>query len=294
MSFLSSLSPLLRKPFLWMGTFLLTGALIITLYFVLPPVQKYTLFFSVKPVATEDKSFLNDGVESAEKIAEMIAGWAKSPSFQQDILKIAEVDISGLKRKMAARKQNRLNVFWTLKLSGKDLAKADALITAIQKKLTQTIEDINRDSVIPVKITRLEVAAEPLTIPLSWVMVIAIILGIGFSTLFLYLQESLRGRVSFIDQVEKIFPLSPLLRINTQIGKHDSQLIGDFGCSFSAPKFISTFPIAGKYFELTAISAFQEEHTPILLIQLGNTQLRELENLKAIWGDNVGLIVFEK
>lgn len=295
MTFLDFLSPVSRRPWQWVGVFLCTAGLLIALNFVLPPVQKYTLFFTVKPVAAAEKSFLNDGVESAEKISEMIAGWAKDPNFQQAVLKSAEVDISGLKRKMAARKQNRLNVFWTLKLSGKDIEKSGKLILAIEDQLMLQIEEVNKNSVIPVNITQPRVAIEPLQVPLSWVIVAAILLGIAFSTIISYFRESFWRHVSFLEQISDIFPESAILRITKKVGKHDLRQINDFIQTFESPRLISTFPIAGKYFEITAISACDhEEDTPILLIRLGETKLHELQNLEATLGDGIGIIVFER
>lgn len=295
MTFLNFLSPVLRRPFQWIVIFLLTGIALFSLYFILPSVQKYTLFFTVKPVAAAEKSFLNDGVESAEKIAEMIAGWAKDPNFQQEVLKMADVDISGLKRKMAARKQNRLNVFWTVNLSGKDLEKANALLTAIQTLLAEEIRQTNVDSVVPIKITDPKLAVEPLTVPLSWVVIAVLVLSIACATIMAYIRESFLGRVSFIEQITDIFPDSALLRINSKIAKHDTRLIRDFMETFEVPHLISTFPVAGKYFEITPLSdCMKKEGTPLFLVNLGETTLRELHNLKAIFGDGIGIIVFEK
>ncbi len=295
MTFLDFLSPVSRRPWQWIGVFLCTTGLLIALNFVLPPVQKYTLFFTVKPVAAAEKSFLNDGVESAEKISEMIAGWAKDPNFQQAVLKSADVNVSGLKRKMAARKQNRLNVFWTLKLSGKDIKNADKLILAIENQLTKTIEEINKDSVIPVNITKPQTAMEKLQVPLSWVIFAAILLGIAFSTLFSYFRESFLERVSFLEQVSDIFPESAILRVTKKVGKHDLRQINDFTQTFESPRLISTFPVAGKYFEITPTSVCNHtEDTPILLVRLGETKLHELQNLEATFGDGIGIIVFER
>ncbi len=292
---LDFLSPITRRPLQWFCVFFSTIVILIGLSFLLPPVQKHTIFFTVKPVAAAEKSFLNDGVESAEKIAEMIAGWAKSPGFQQTIIKISGEKVSGLKRKMAARKQNRLNVFWTLKLSGKDILKAEKLISAIQENLTKKFEEINKDSVIPIKITTPHVATEPLKIPFSWIILFSIIMGFGMATIIAYFRESLSGRISFVEQITNIFPESAILRVNTKVGKHDLRQINDFTETFESPRLVSTFPVAGKYFEIAAIkTCTSEESTPILLVNLGETRLRELQNLKAIFGDGLGIIVFEK
>jgi hypothetical protein len=295
MTILDFLSPITRRPLQWFFTFFSTIIIIVTLSFILPSVQKHTIFFTVKPVAAAEKSFLNDGVESAEKISEMIAGWAKSPNFQQDIIRISNVEISGLKRKMAARKQNRLNVFWTLKLSGKDIVKSEKLISAIQDNLMTKIEEINTDSVIPIKITTPHVATEPLKIPLSWILLAAILGGFGIATIMAYFREAFSGKISFVEQITDIFPGSAILRVNTKAGKHDLRQINDFTETFESFRLVSTFPVAGKYFEIAPITTCtSEESTPILLVNLGETRLRELQNLEAIFGDGIGIIVFEK
>lgn len=295
MTFLDFLSPVRRQPLQWIGVFLGSIALLIGLYFILPPIEKHTIFFSVKPVASAEKSFLNDGVESAEKIAEMISGWAKDPNFQQDVIKESGVKISGLKKKMAARKQNRLNVFWTLKLSGAERQNGELLITSIKKLLTEKIKDINANSVIPINITTPHVAIEPLTIPFSWVLIATIILALAIATIASYLRESLTGKVSFFEQIEELFPHAAILRIGTKAGKHDIRLINDFTATFESPRLVSTFPVAGEYFEITSIADCNEDtDTPIILVSMGKTSLRELQNMYAIFGDELGIIVFEK
>lgn len=295
MTFLDFLSPVLRRPFQWILSFLLIAGMVVSVKYILPPIEKHTMFFTVKPVAAEEKSFLNDGVESAEKIAEMISGWAKDPNFQQDVLKTSGVNISGLKRKMAARKQNRLNVFWTLQLSGKDTQKSDALLSAIETLLTQKIEETNIDSVIPIKITKPHTAKEPLEIPLSWVILAALVLGLGGATVLSYFRESFLGRVSFVEQIHEVFPESAIFSTNTKIEKHDARRMNEFLETFELPHLIGTFSVAGKYFDITSISKCMEtEGTPLLLVKLGETTLRELRNLEATFGDNIGIIVFEK
>jgi hypothetical protein len=83
--------------------------------------------------------------------------------------------------------------------------------------------------------------------------------------------------------------------MNSRIAKHDTRLIQDFMETFEAPHLISTFPVAGKYFEITSLSdCMNAQGTPIFLVNLGKTTLRELHNLEAIFGKDVGIIVFEK
>ena len=295
MTFLDFLSPVRRNPRQWLGLFGGLLVLLFGLYFIIPPVEKYTMFFSVKPVAAAEKSLLNDGVESAEKIAEMISGWAKDPNFQQDIIRESGVKLSGIKRKMAARKQNRLNVFWTLQLSGAERIHGEALVSTIETLLLAKIEANNVDSVIPIKITTPHIAVEPLTIPFSWIIIAVLVIAFAIATIVSFLRESLSGSVSFIEQINELFPHSALLRVETKVGKHDIRLIDNFTNTFESPRLVSTFPVAGKYFEVATISECNtEEETPILLVQMGKTSLRELQNMYAIFGDEIGIIVFEK
>ena len=57
---------------------------------------------------------------------------------------------------------------------------------------------------------------------------------------------------------------------------------------------VGTFPAADRFFSLAPADSIDEERdTPVFLIKLGATRIRELENLVAIFGDDVGVIVFE-
>jgi len=293
MTFLEFLSPLKRKKWLFLS---LWAILSVGLYFFagfLPTVEKTTIFFTVKPVAVEGKSFVNDGVESAERVAEMIAGWAKDPNFLQAIQNEADIKIPKLKKKVSARKQNRLNVFWTLKFWGQEAKNSRKLAEGLSTVLQKKIEELNMDSAIPLKITQPEIYIEPLTIPESWLWAAAIIIALFLAGFLIYFRESGRGKASYLSQVREIFPETPIFQVAEKMGKHDERQIELFLRTFESPRLISTFPAAGSFFEVVNPNSIIELDTPILLVKLGETTLRELENNLAIFGDEIGIIVFE-
>ena len=293
MTFLEFLSPLKRKKWLFLA---LWAGLSVGLYFFagfLPQIQKTTIFFTVKPVAVEGKSFVNDGVESAECVAEMIAGWAKDPNFLQAIQDEAGIKVPKLKKKISAKKQNRLNVFWTLKLWGAEAKNSRKLAESLSNVLTETLARINQDSAVPVHITDPQIFIEPLEIPKSWIWATAIILALFFAGFYIYNAESWRGKVSFLPQVKEVFHKTPIFQVAGKIKSHDKRQIDLFLRSFQSPRLISTFPQAGKFFEIYNPNSLVELDTPILLVKLGETTIRELENNRAIFGRNVGIIVFE-
>lgn len=293
MTFLEFMSPLRRRKIIFI---LLWGLMTITLFFgakLLPTVEKTTVFFTAKPVAVEGKSFTNDGVESAERVAEMIAGWAKDPNFLQSVQDEAEIKIPKLKKKIAARKQNRLNVFWTLKLSGKEAQNSAKLANSLSSVLNQSITRLNKDSAVPLQITEPQVFSEILKVPVSWIWMTAIIIALFFAGFIIYALESLFGKVSFHEQIWNIFSETPIFQAVGKTSAHDERQIDLFLRTFENPRLISTFPAAGKFFEIAKPHSITEEETPVLLVKLGETTLRELENNLAIFGDDIGIIVFE-
>ncbi len=294
MTFLESLSPLKRKKWLFLVLWVILSVMLYFFAGFLPTVEKTTVFFTAKPVAVEGKSFTNDGVESAERVAETIAGWAKDPNFLEKIQDEAGIKIPKLKKKISARKQNRLNVFWTLKLWGKEAKNSRKIAESLSKVLQETIDRINEDSAVPLKISDPQIYIEPLKIPKSWLWLTAFILALFFAGFGIYLAESWRGKVSFISQIKEIFVKSPTYQVAEKLGTHDERQLNLFLQSFENPRLISTFATAGKFFEIYNPNSLTAPDTPILLVKLGETSLRELENNLAIFGDKVGIIVFEK
>jgi len=275
------------------GLFVLFAGFILGIEHFIPPVQKTTLYFTVKPLEATHPSL--DTIESASKVSEMIAGWVKDPGFREKIAAQAEVQIPNFKRKITARKQNRLNVFVTLKLNQPNWKHSDKIIQALLHQIENNFSTWAQQNGFPSDITEARISQEIKTFPLSWLIIsMVLIAGIG-SVGSVYLYETLSGTIAFPDQLEALFPEAPQLSIAEPVGKHDSKLLEQFILTFPSPRLIGTFQDAKKKFALAPIDAVDEEvDTPVLLIKLGETKLRDLKNLGAIFGDEIGLIVFER
>ena len=261
----------------------------------LPETQKTTLYFSLKPLVQADQSPTFDHAESTMKMAEAMAGWAKNPQFREDVAREANVVIHNFKRKLSARKQNYINVFWTLKLHDEERAQKDVVVAALINQINQRFTTLNQDSAAPYAMTKVEVFSEAQNIPTWWLVAFALFLGLGLSLVCVYACESFRARVSFIPQVENLFPGSPVLSVPETLGKHDEKLLERFILSFNAPRLIGTFPASEAHFSLSPQDAIDRQaETPILVIKLGETSLTELKNLRAIFGQEVGLIIFHR
>jgi hypothetical protein len=293
MTFLEFLSPLKRKKGLFVLLWLIMAGMMFFFAGFLPTIEKTTVFFTVKPVAVADKSFINDGVESAERVAEMIAGWAKDPNFLKSIQDEASIKIPKLKKKISARKQNRLNVFWILKLSGKEAIYSQKLSESLSVVLDKTISRLNEDSAVPLQITAPQIFSENLEIPKEWIFLISLFIAFFLAGFLVYGTESLYGKISFHEQVWNIFSETPIFQVPEKIGKHDKHQIELFLRTFESPRLISTFPTAGRYFKVVDPNSIAELDTPILLVKMGETTIRELENNLAIFGDDIGIVVFE-
>lgn len=288
-------SPLKRQFWLFAVTLLVISLGTYSLLNSLPETQKTTLYFSLKPLSTENDTPTFDHAESTMKMAEAIAGWAKNPQFREDVASEAGVVINNFKRKLSARKQNYINVFWTLKLTNEEIAERDKVVASIINQINQRFEVLNTDSRAPYAKTEVEVFSEMQTLP-TWALVIfSLILGFGFATLAAYLREVATGKLSYQAQLENLFPERPLLSMPEKLGKHDEKLLEQFILTFESPRLIGTFPASEKHFSLPPSDTInQQTDTPILIVKLGATTLTELKNLKAIFGEEVGLIVFNQ
>ena len=147
----------------------------------------------------------------------------------------------------------------------------------------------------PAEITSPRIFHELRSFPLAWLIIaMLIIAGLG-SIASIYLYEAFTGRVSFAEQLEELFLESPILFIDQRLGKQNPKLLEQFILTFTSPRLIGTFDDARKHFALAPIDAVDEEvDTPVLLVKLGETKLRDLKNLGAIFGDEIGIIVFER
>jgi len=285
------LSPLRRQLGWLIGSFVLISLLTFAaLYYGLPDTKKTTLYFSVKPIAAATAINALDPIESTMKAAEGIAGWAKNPAFRQKVMDRSGIYVPNFKRKISARKQDRINVFWTLNLEAGQEAIIDAVSTTIQEDFATW----NESNAAPYAMTPIQSFTEGRSIPLSWLAAFSLTLAACLAILLVLLRELLFGRTSFLYQVRQQFPNSPLLQISENLGQHDQKLLERFILTFDSPRLIGTFPAAESHFSLAPTDAIDEVvDTPVLLVRLGKTEVRELANMKAIFGEECGLIVFE-
>jgi hypothetical protein len=291
----TAISPLLRNKKLFAFLFLLIGLVLYIGYKFVPVYTKTTIYFSVKPVQSLEKEQLTDGVEGAEKLAEAIAGWAKDPGFREQILDASGVYVPKLKRKLSARKQNRINVFWTIKLDASEADKTDALTAGTIKTIKTAITQYNVDNIFPLQITPARTFTEAQTIPLAWVLPAILLLSLFGAAAKVYVLEAMNGKISYVDQVRQIFDKAPIIQIEAQIGSHDERILEQFILTFESPRLVGTFPVAGEYFTLAPADSINEQRdTAILMVKLGETPLTELQNLASIFGPDVGIIVFKK
>ncbi len=298
MSLLSFFSPLFRrfKAFLILFILLMAGLWGVTA--LLPKYEKTTVFYSIKTVAPENSvgqiSSL-DPVESASKVAEMIAGWAKNPAFRDEIMRKAGIEISDFKHKLSARKQNNLNVFWTVKLTEEEAIYTDKIISALGETFSKNFADFNAKNNFPFEASSPLVFSELSEFPLLWRTLAVVFLALVLSFGSIYIFEALTDRVSFLERVVEIFPETPILRVRDALGAQNPKLLEQFILTFESPRLIATFKGAEKFFQLAPIDSIDEERdTPVFLVKLGATKQSELDNLLAVFGDEVGIIVFEK
>ena len=262
-----------------------------------PIPQKSTIYFTVKPVTTEANiNFtLLDPAESTMKTAEMIAGWAKSPGFRNRILEKSETYIPHFKQKITARKQNRMNVFWTLKLNNENIPNTEKIVQAIIETIQENLEEFNAKNPFPFEITTSQIFHEKQNIPVLWQIIIGLFLALFVTPIVIFIKTAINGKVAYISQIKDIFPDSPLLQIENPIGLHDVELINQFLTSFKNPQLISSLPDAEDHFDINSIKEIQlAESSPILILQVGKTSLKEISNWEAILGGSCGIILFEK
>ncbi len=296
MNFIDFLSPILRRKFAFVILFAVFFGGFYGLSTLIPDIQKTTVYFTVKPVVTEAVPQASlDPAESTSKVAEMIAGWAKNPGFRNEVLETAEVYIPHFKRKLTARKQNRMNVFWTIKLFGPEAEHSEKIVEALLTVFEKNFAEFNAESASPYGFGTPSVAREGQAIPRSWLMAAAIFLSFFLAFFGIYLFEAFTRKVSFVPQVTQIFRKSPVLKVSQKLGKHDGELLEQFIITFPSPRLIGTFAVAEKFFSISDLENLDlETDTPILLVRLGETTIHDLENLRAIFGKDVGVVIFEK
>ena len=289
------LSPLKRQFGIFTIVLLAVSLGTYALFQLLPETQKTTIYFSLKPVLTDRDAPTFDHAESTSKMAEAISGWAKNPQFREDVASESRTVIHNFKRKLSARKQNYINVFWTLKLQDAEIASSDKVITAVISQINKRFTALNKNSRAPYAMTAPEIFSESQSLP-TWVLVVfSLVLGLGTATIAAYAKESFSGKISFNTYLKNIFPDSAVLTMPEKLGKHDEKLLEQFILTFQSPRLVGTFPASEKFFSLSPTDTINHNtDTPVLLVKLGETTINELQNMKAIFGPNVGLIVFNQ
>ncbi len=293
---LSALFSPLKRQFIWFATtFVVASLAVFSLLQLFPETQKTTIYFSLKPLQTESQTPTFDHAESTMKMAEAMAGWAKNPQFREDVAKEANMVIANFKRKLSARKQNYINVFWTLKLQNTEIAERDKVVAALINQIEARFVALNTNSRAPYAMTKPEIFSEMQTLPRWALIVFSLLLGIGLATVVAYTKEMIGGRLSFAPHLKAIFPNSPILSIPEKLGKHDEKLLEQFILTFDSPRLIGTFPASEKHFSLSPTDSINlSSDTPVLLVKLGETTVNELQNMEAIFGSNVAIIVFNQ
>lgn len=289
------LSPLFRRKGFLLILFLLFFGILFGSSQFINNKYKTTLYFSVKPTQELPATNHYYAAEGAERIAEMLSGWIKNPAFRDQIQTKAETKIGHFRKKISARKQNRINVFVTLTLSQEESTYATKIAQATYDTYQERLAQFNTNSSATFALLEPTIASELRAFPLSWFAIGAFIIGLALSIIGVYIFEMLQDRVSFIHQIKNLFPESPLLRIHKKIGQHDGEFLEHFILSLESPQLIGTFPAAYEHFSLQDNYGLNPvENTPVILVQLGVTTVRELENIKALFEENIALIVFEK
>ena len=292
MNFLEFLAPIFRRKFLTFFLILFLGGGFFGLSFLIPESEKTTIFFSVK-IPENEKNFSLDPTSSAARLAEMIVGWAKNPSFREKILKLAAIPISNFRKKISARQQNSLNVIFSLKFSGAEKKFSRKIANALVQNLRENIDEINAEKNFQIKISPPQIFSKIDEIPLSWRAAAAIFFGIFFGIFAIFLLENSTGKIIFPAEIAQIFPTARVLKISEKFFSAQRNLAENFVATFDSPQIISTFAGGEKFFSAQQNLNLTKKNI-IFLIKLGATKIADLENFRAICGENVGIIIFEK
>lgn len=188
------------------GFIFCTGATLIALESLIPPVNKITIYYTVQPLKTNNAAPLMDPQESSMKFAEAMSGWAKNPGFRQEVLDLAQVQIGNFKRKITATKQNRFNVFWTLKLAESEADMAEALKQALIQRLNQKVTEYNTNNPSPFALSEPSVAGEIRVIPMLWKILASMVVGLGVLLILPLWREAWLGRLWSQSQLGTISP----------------------------------------------------------------------------------------
>lgn len=298
MPFSDFLRPLKRQKSNFILTFILLFALILGGILMIPPVEKTTIYISLKPIARDDQDntmMFSNAIEEGSKVAETVAGWARNPAYRQEILDLSGQEINRFKNKFSAQKQNRLNVFWTLKLAGKEIPHTEKLTQAVIDIFEKEFADFNNNSSFPFGYSNPSIFTQKQDFPLV-VKVLASLFGsLFFTILGFFLLGSFQERLLFGQTVKDIFPKARILKITDPLGRHDEKLIKNFLQTFENPQIIGLFPGAEKVFPLPASRSREDKtQSPVLVLRLWDSSIIDIENTRALTGPRVGIIIFER
>ncbi|MCB9809907.1 hypothetical protein H6771_02965 [Candidatus Peribacteria bacterium] len=283
-------SPLRRhRAAVLVMTLVLGLGLFALLVWALPSVQRLTLYATVQPLGEEANTTHYYAAEGAERMAETMVGWVKDPAFREEIQRAAGVAIPDMKRKLSARKQNRANVFFTLKIPAEIATSDTALAKALETGLEESLSGYSVAASADYGLFAVRTYSEPWSIPQRWLAITALFMALVLSILLVYLWELWRGVVSYLWQVEALFPLSPVLQVHTPA---DGELLPAFMNQFASPRLIGTPPKWHSQWELHTLDSLDAEgDTPVIVVELGRTRLQEVANLRSICGEDAGVVV---
>lgn len=293
MNILDVLSPLFRHKVYVLALFVAAFCSLYVLSTLITQTYKTTLFYTVIP--SESPSFNNHSyaTEGAERAAEVIAGWTKNPGFREKILDISGAPIDNFKRKITARKQNKLNLVITLQTADTESSYIPQLTTATQEVFASTLSSFNTANAVKFELQGPDVFTQSRLFPLSWILAGCFLLAFCFSILSIYLKELLADKVSFFFQLDHILGDHKMLRMDSS---QDRALLTSFAASLTSPQFILQ-NIDAQYQALFTGTDLEkinpDKYTPVFVIQLGKTTMKEVQNLANTFGEKSAVIIFE-
>lgn len=293
MNILDVLSPLFRHKIYVLALFVAAFCSFYVLSTLITQTYKTTLFYTVIPADSPSFNNHSYATEGAERAAEVIAGWTKNPGFREKILEISGAQIDDFKRKINARKQNKLNLVVTLQTNDSESASIPQLTTATQEVFAATLESFNASNAVKFELQGPDVFTQSRLFPLSWILAGCFLLALCFSIVSIYLKELLADKVSFFFQLDNILSGHKMLRMDAS---QDRALLTSFVASLSSPQFIlqNIEPQYQALFIGTDLEKINpDKHTPVFVIQLGKTTLKEVQNLAHTFGEKSAVIIFE-
>lgn len=260
-----------------------------------------TLYTTVSATGQAPNGDHRTSAEGAEKIAETVSGWVKDPAFRQAVLTQArsqegneDLSISSFKRKVTARQQNRLNVFFTLSLSENEAQWSSAISQAIEAEATTRLKNLNTNAAYEFTFTPFATFTETEAIPVSWLLFAAILTGLILGFLAPYVVELLTGVLSFPEHATNNMLLdTPVLELTHPDNQEDQALLKAFLSQFEDPALIPLLP-EGTHTLPEPSGPLTPDQTAVLAVRLGTTTATELRNALALYGEDSALVLFTR